>query len=139
MNDMPPEVFTALSRLMSEYTYAVDARRDPENVVALFTDDAEIDFSDVQFPKMQGKAAIHEFYAGLVDNMAHEFHMPANCRAESWDGEVGVLTAYVIGMGRTNDGAGIRVQVRYRMECIEVAGAWKCRHFSLKCMMPMAA
>jgi ketosteroid isomerase-like protein len=135
--DMPRDVFVALSDLMTEYTYAVDNRRSGEDVAVLFTDDAVIDFSDVAFPKMVGIDAIRAFYAGLVENMAWEFHMPANVRPESWDGEVGAITAYVIGMGRANDGTAIEVQVRYRMECVQQGDAWKCRHFSLKAMMPV--
>jgi len=137
MAQMPEPVFRQLCDLMVDYTNGVDAIAEPEKVVDLFTDDVVIDFSDVQFPKMEGKDAVRAFYTGLTENMAHEFHMPANFRAESWDGEVGVLTAYVMGMGRAKDGTAIDVQVVYRMECVEVAGAWKCRHFSLKCMMPI--
>ena len=137
--NMPEDVFKALCNLMTEYTYAVDAIAAPENVVDLFTDDAVIDFSDVAFPKMEGKDAIRAFYTGLTENMAHEFHMPANFRADSWDGSVGAITAYVMGMGRAKDGTAVNVQVRYRMECVRVDGAWKCRHFSLKNMMPLPA
>ncbi|RVQ66543.1 nuclear transport factor 2 family protein [Croceicoccus ponticola] len=139
MTRMPDDVFRALSRLMTEYTYAVDSRRDPENVVALFTDDAVIDFSAVAFPRMEGREQIHAFYAGLVENMANEFHIPANLRADGWDGEVGVITAYVMGMGVANDGTQVSVQVKYRMECVQVGDAWKCRHFSLEAMMPLPA
>lgn len=135
--DMPQDVFRALSDLMTDYTYAVDNRRSGEDVAVLFTDDAVIDFSDVAFPKMVGKEEIRGFYTMLVENMAWEFHCPAAVRPESWDGEVGAVTAYVIGMGRANDGTSVEVQVRYRMECVQEEGAWKCRHFSLKAMMPV--
>lgn len=134
---MPHDVFRALRSLMVEYSHAVDSQGDPENVVRLFTPDAAIDFSEVGFPTMNGEQEIRAFYAGLVENMTHEFHMSSNYRAESWDGEVGVMTAYVIGMGRAKDGTTVDVKVRYRMECVEQGGAWKCRHFSLKPMMPV--
>ncbi len=135
--DMPRDVFVALSDLMTEYTYAVDNRRSGEDVAVLFTDDAVIDFSDVAFPTMRGREEILAFYNSLVENMAWEFHMPANLRPDSWDGEVGAITAYVIGMGRPKQGDGVEVQVRYRMECVQQGDAWKCRHFSLKAMMPV--
>ncbi len=137
--EMPEEVFRALKRLMVEYADAVDTRGDPERVVACFTPDAAIDFSSVGFPVMKGEDEIRAFYAGLVENMAHEFHIAANPRAEHWDGTEGTITSYVMGMGVPKDGAAISVQVRYRMECVQHEGAWRCRRFTLDAMMPMAA
>ncbi len=136
---MPEPVFQALKRLMTEYAHGVDTRGDPEKVVACFTPDAALDFSAVGFPVMNGEDEIRAFYTGLVENMAHEFHMAANPRAESWDGTVGTLTSYVMGMGLAKDGTAISVQVKYRMECVEHEGAWRCRRFTLEAMMPMAA
>lgn len=136
---MPEEVFRALKRLMVEYAHGVDTRGDPEKVVACFTPDAAIDFSSVGFPVMQGEEEIRAFYTGLVENMAHEFHISANPRPDFWDGTVGAITSYVMGMGLAKDGTGISVQVKYRMECVEHEGAWRCRRFTLDAMMPMAA
>ena len=137
--EMPEEVFPALKRLMVEYADAVDTRGDPERVVACFTPDAAIDFSSVGFPVMRGEDEIRAFYAGLVENMAHEFHIAANPRAEYWDGTVGTITSYVMGMGMPNSGDAISVQVKYRMECVQHQGAWRCRRFTLDAMMPLTA
>ncbi len=136
---MPEEVFRALKRLMVEYAHGVDTRGDPEKVVACFTPDAAIDFSSVGFPVMKGEDEIRAFYAGLVDSMAFEFHIAANPRAEHWDGTLGTISSYVMGMGLANNGDAISVQVKYRMECVAHDGAWRCRRFTLDAMMPLAA
>jgi ketosteroid isomerase-like protein len=134
--EVPITVAKAVKRLMVDYCYGVDWRSDAEDVVSLFTPDAKIDFSSVGFPTMDGQGAIRDFYASLVEGMSHEFHDMANFRAVSWDGQVAVAEAYVIGMGRSNSGEGVLVHVKYRMECIETASGWRCRHFSLAPMMP---
>ena len=137
MAAMPENVRCSVARLMGEYAYAVDDKTDPEAVVRLFAADAVIDFSAVGFPKMTGAAEIREFYTGLFGSMAAQFHHMANFRLAAWDGEVAVGEAYVIGMGHPREGADIRVEVKYRMECVETAAGWQCRRFSLAPMMPV--
>lgn len=135
-NEVPQSIAKAVKRLMVDYFYGVDWRREAEDVVSLFTQDAKIDFSSVGFPIMDGQSAIREFYAGLVVGMSHQFHDMANFRLVSWDGKVAVAEAYVLGMGKSNGGDDVLVHVKYRWECIETATGWRCRHFSLAPMMP---
>lgn len=127
----------AVHRLMMDYCYAVDAVGDPEDVVRQFTPDAVIDFSSVAFGRMEGEREIRGFYTGLFEAMEQEFHDVANFRLSSWDGRTAVGEAYVIGMGQPKSGEPILVHVKYRMECIETADGWRCRHFSLVPMMPL--
>lgn len=136
MIQMPEEVRKATQRLMSDYSHTIDVMEDVDAVVGLFTPDAVLDFSSVGFPTMNGEAEIRGFYSGLFKSMQSEFHDMANFRPASWDGEVAVMECYVIGMGQPKEGAKIHVQVKYRWECVEVDGAWKCRNFSLLPMMP---
>ena len=139
MTAMPPDVRLALEALMKDYTYAVDALSGAGPVMANFTPDAVIDFSAVGFPRMEGEAEIRAFYDGLSDNMTHNFHMPANFRPAGWDGEIGIMEAYVTGMGQPVEGTPILVHVKYRMDSIQTAEGWKCQHFSLVPMMPTNA
>ena len=74
---------------------------------------------------------------GVFETMSHHFHFMSNFRPESWDGKVGAMHAYVIGMGHSKDGNSVAVQVRYRMECIETDDGWKCRHYTITPMMPL--
>ena len=136
MAQMPPEIATAIHRLMVDYVYAVDDMADANAVADLFTPDAVIDFSASGFPKMEGRDEIFAFYDGLFASMAGQFHDVGNFRPAAWDGEIAVADAYVIGMGQPKDGARISVQVRYRWECVQSDDAWRCRRFSLTPMMP---
>lgn len=136
MTAMPETVRRAIHDLMADYSHNLDALEDAERVIALFTDDVVVDFSSVGFPTMSGIGEVRGFYTGLFQSMAHQFHDMANFRPVSWDGEVAVAEVYVIGMGQPKEGDLIHVQVKYRWECVETAGAWKCRKFSLAAMMP---
>lgn len=137
MSQMPQDVRQALQDVMTDYCYAVDGLRDVEPLLALFTDDAIADLTAIGLPLMEGKPVIRKFFDGVFSDMSHHFHMIANFRPQSWDGSVGAMTAYVIGMGRAKDGNTVTVEVHYRMECVEQDGAWKCRHYTITPMMPM--
>lgn len=139
MSEMPYNVRAAIYRIMVEYTHAVDTLAGADAALANFTDDAVIDFSAVGFPKMDGTEEIRDFYASLSENMTHNFHRVTNPRPVSWDGKVGVMEAYVIGMGQSKAGDGILVHVKYRMEAEETADGWKCRYLAVSPMMPPAS
>lgn len=137
MATMPETVRRSLQSLMTDYSHTIDVMEDVDRVVGLFTDDAVLDFSSVGFPTMRGSGEIRDFYSGLFSSMQAEFHDMANFRPASWDGEVGVMECYVMGMGQPRDGDGINVKVKYRWECVETGDGWKCRNFSLLPMMPV--
>lgn len=137
MTQMPEYVRTELERLMTDYCYAVDGLQDVQPLLDIFTDDAVADFSAIGLPLMNDKGAIKEFFDGVFESMTHHFHTISNFRPESYDGSVAVMTAYVIGMGHAADGNSVEVQVKYRFECVEQDGNWKCRHYTITPMMPL--
>ena len=137
MTKMPETVHTAIQRLMVEYCYNVDALEDMDRFLSVFTEDCVADLSSIGLPLMHGHEGLRGFFEPVFENMSHHFHFISNFREESWDGTVGAMTAYVIGMGRAKDGNTVTVQVKYRMECLEQDGAWKCRHYTITPMMPM--
>ncbi len=139
MSEMPENVRTALERHLIEYCYAVDGLEDVGPLMVLFTDDAVADFSAIGLPAMTGREEIGAFYKAVFADMTHHFHFISNFRPDGWDADegAGAMTAYVIGMGAAKDGSSITVQVKYRMECVQQGGAWKCRHYAITPMMPM--
>ena len=139
MSEMPEDVRTALERHLIEYCYAVDGLEDVGPLMDLFTDDAVADFSAIGLPAMTGREEIGAFYKAVFADMTHHFHFISNFRPDGWDADegAGAMTAYVIGMGAAKDGSSITVQVKYRMECVQQGGAWKCRHYAITPMMPM--
>ncbi|GGC17109.1 hypothetical protein GCM10011371_00690 [Novosphingobium marinum] len=138
MSIMPPDVRQAVADLMTEYCYRVDRLEDGNaELLALFTSDAVCDFSPIGLPEMTTREAIKGFYDSVFEDMTHHFHMIANHRPESWDGTVAVMTAYVMGLGRSSDGNTVDVKVRYRMECVEEGGRWKIRRYTISPGMPL--
>ena len=137
MTGMPEDVRTALERLMIDYCYAVDGLQDVQPLLDIFTDDVKADLTAIGLPMMNDKSDIKAFFDGVFEGMSHHFHFISNFRPESWDGKVGAMTAYVIGMGRAQDGNTVEVQVKYRMECVETEAGWKCRHYTITPMMPL--
>ena len=139
MSEMPEDIRTALERHLIDYCYAVDGLEDVGPLMDLFTDDAVADFSAIGLPAMTGREEIGAFYKAVFADMTHHFHFISNFRPDGWDADegAGAMTAYVIGMGAAKDGSSITVQVKYRMECVQQGGAWKCRHYAITPMMPM--
>lgn len=137
MSQMPEHVRTAIERLMVDYCYNVDAMEDMDRFLSIFTEDAVTDMTAIGLPLMNNRDELRQFFEGVFETMSHHFHLISNFRPQSWDGKVGVMQAYVIGMGRAKDGNTVTVQVRYRMECLETADGWKCRHYTITPMMPL--
>lgn len=137
VTSMPDSVRTAIERLMVDYCCTLDALADIDALEALFTPDAVTDMTAIGMPLMEDRSALRGFFEGVFENLSHSFHMIGNLRAERWDGRVGVMSAYVHGMGQPRDGERVTMQVRYEMECIETPGGWKCRRYTVTPMMPL--
>ena len=138
MTTMPDHVRTAIERLMVDHCYNVDSLTDIDRLLAIFTPDAVTDMSAIGVPVMPDRAALRVFYEGVFGALSHSFHAISNFRPESWDGAVGVMTAYVIGAGHGRDGSSVTMHVRYRMECIAAADGWQCRRYTVTPMLPLA-
>lgn len=133
----PLEERIAIQDLMTDYCYAVDKLTDVDGLLDLFTEDAVLDFSDIGLPAMQGRAAHRKFYDGVFADMSHHTHYISNFRLESYAGTAASMRSYVQGLGRAKDGNEVLVHVRYRMDCVKVAGAWKCSRYFILAGMPM--
>ncbi|MGY6638060.1 MAG: nuclear transport factor 2 family protein [Erythrobacter sp.] len=134
---MPEPVRAAIERLMVDYCHNLDALSDIDRFAALFTPDAVTDMTAVGFPLMNSRDELASVFAGVFEGLSHSFHAISNFRPESWDGTVGVMTAYVIGMGQPKDGEQVTMHVRYRMECLQTDSGWRCRHYTVTPMMPI--
>jgi len=137
MPQCPIEERIALQDLMTDYCYAVDGLQSVDELLALFTEDAVLDFSDIGLPAMHGRAAHRQFYDGVFADMSHHTHYISNFRLVSYDGDKAVMRSYVQGLGRSKDGNEVQVHVRYRMDCVKQAGEWKCAAYYIYAGMPM--
>ncbi len=136
---MPIEDRIALQDLMTAYCYAVDDIGNIEGLLALFTEDAVLDFRKIGLPLMNGHGDIRAFFEGVFADMTHHAHYISNFRPEAYDGDTGAMSAYVNGMGRAKDGNEVVVQVQYRFDCVRTAGGWKANRYSMFAMMPTPA
>ncbi|WP_185267075.1 nuclear transport factor 2 family protein [Halopseudomonas xiamenensis] len=134
---LPLEDRIALQDLMTEYCYAVDKLTDLPELLDLFTDDALLDFSDIGLAAMPGKERFRQFYENVFANMTHHTHYISNFRVAAYEGDTAAMTAYVEGLGRSRDGNSVQVHVRYRMDCVKVAGEWKISAYYILEGMPM--
>lgn len=134
---MPIEDRLALQDLMTAYCYAVDDIGKIEPLLDIFTDDAVLDFRTIGLPLMNGKGDIRAFFEGVFADMSHHAHYITNFRPEAYDGDTAAMSAYVIGMGRANDGNEVVAHVRYRFECLRTDAGWKCNNYSMVSMMPV--
>ena len=134
---MPLEDRIALQDLMTAYCYAVDKLDDLPGILALFTEDAVLDFRKIGLPLMNGYGDIRAFFDGVFADMSHHAHYITNFRPEAWDGDRAAMSAYVIGMGRAKDGNEVLVHVQYRFDCVRTTAGWKASRYSMFGMMPL--
>lgn len=137
--NMPIEDRIALQDLMTAYCYAVDDIGNIDGLLALFTQDAVLDFRKIGLPLMNGHGDIRAFFERVFADMSHHAHFITNFRPEAYAGDSAAMSAYVIGMGRAHDGNEVTVQVQYRFDCLRTAEGWKANRYSMFAMMPPPA
>jgi ketosteroid isomerase-like protein len=127
----------ALQDLMIAYCYAVDKLTDVDGLLALFTEDAVLDFTKIGLPLMNGHDEIRSFFDGVFATMSHHAHYITNFRPVQFGGNRGVMTAYVLGLGRSKDGNEVAVNVQYTFEAVRTPTGWKAERYSMFAMMPL--
>jgi len=137
MISIPLEDRIGLQDLMTAYCYAVDKLDDVDGLVSLFTPDAVLDFSAIGLPVMNGHGEIRTFFDRVFTDMSHHSHYITNFRPIRYDGTSGAMTAYVIGIGRANDGNTVEVNVQYTFDAVKTEAGWVCKHYSMFSMMPL--
>lgn len=135
----PLEDRIALQDVMTEYCYRVDALDDIPAILDLFTDDAVLDFSGIGLTAMNGKEAFKAFYESVFADMSHHNHYICNFRLDAYDGESAAMRSYARGMGRSNDGGMVDVDVRYLMNFVRSGDDWKITRYEIHPGMPMPA
>ena len=133
---MPLEDRLAIQDLMTAYCYAVDDMGNVEGILALFTEDAVLDFSKIGLPVMHGHGDIRAFFERVFTDMSHHAHHIGNFRPEAYTGDTAEMSAYVIGLGRAKDGNEVTVHVQYRFGCLRTGAGWKCCEYSMFAMLP---
>lgn len=129
----------ALQDLMVAYCYAVDKLADVDDLLALFTEDAVLDFTEIGLPLMRGHDEIRRFFDGVFADMSHHAHYITNFRPVHFDGNRGAMTAYVLGLGRSKAGNEVAVNVHYTFEVVRTPTGWKAERYSMFSMMPLPA
>lgn len=127
----------ALQDLLTAYCYAVDQLDDVENLVSLFTSDADYDLSAIGLLRTKGHEGIRAFFTRVFADMAHHAHYSANFTVQRLDGDTASTRAYVTGMGIAKDGNSVTVHVDYYLDCVRTPEGWKIARFYEEPLLPM--
>lgn len=127
----------ALQDLLTAYCYAVDKLDDVEELLSLFTPEAEFDLSAIGLLKAKGHAEIRAFFTRVFADMAHHAHYNSNFTVSRLDGDKASIRAYVTGMGIAKDGNSVTVHVDYYLDCVRTSTGWKIHRFYEEPLLPM--
>ncbi len=139
MTTLPLEERIALQDLMTAYCTAVDDLKGGNAaLLALFTEDAVLDLSELGLSIMHGRADYKPFYDGVFAGMSHHQHYITNFRVGAYDGDTATMYSYVHGLGRAHDGQEVDVHVRYRMDCVKIDSTWNIKTYWIFAGMPLS-
>lgn len=128
----------AIRRLTHDYARAVDTSN-IDDLISLFTEDAEWDTSEFGMDIERGHAALRKFFTGLIDNTRSRSHMALNHRIDL-DGDVASATVYlhafvIMADGRNDESIGY-----YADDYVRTTSGWKIRRRAAHALMePPAA
>jgi len=137
MASCPIEDRLAIEDLMISYATAVDSLHDIDGICVLFTEDADFDLSGIGLPRSKGHGAIREFFTGVFASMSHHAHHLTNFAITSYDGDRASARAYIIGLGRSKEGAEITVHGRYYFDVVRTSDGWKASTYRMDYLMPL--
>lgn len=133
----PIEDRMAIEDLLIAYAAAVDSVSDPDDVCALFTEDADFDLSGIGLPRGKGHAAIREFFGNVFASTRHSAHHLSNFTITAYQDDTASARAYVIGIALQKDGTKITVHGRYYFDLVRTATGWKARHYHMDFLLPL--
>lgn len=128
---------TSIHDLLVAYCYAVDDLDDLESLVALFASDGALDLTAIGLSAFDGREAVRGFFTGVFADMTHHAHYLTNFRLLGISADRARAQAYVIGMGRSRDGNAVTVHVRYTLDAVRDAGAWRIARLAIAPLMPL--
>jgi len=137
MASCPIEDRLAIEDLVISYATAVDSMNDLDGLCAVFTEDADFDLSGIGLPKGKGHDAIRGFFENVFASMSHHAHHISNFAITAYDGDRASARAYVIGLGRSKEGATITVHGRYYFDVTRTSAGWKAHHYHMDYLMPL--
>jgi ketosteroid isomerase-like protein len=126
----------ALEDLTIAYAHAVDSMHDVDAIAACFTQDADYDLSGIGMAKVQGRAGIAEFFAGIFAANAHHAHYLSNFAVTAFGGDTASVRTYVIGMGRGKDGSAVLVHGRYYFDAVRTGEGWRFARYTMDFLIP---
>ncbi|WP_262106573.1 nuclear transport factor 2 family protein [Arthrobacter sp. Marseille-P9274] len=124
----------AIRRLTHEYSWAVDNSR-LDDIVALFTEDAEWDVTAFGMDTVRGADAIRAFYAGLIENTTHRCHLALNHLIDV-DGDTAVARVYIHAFVTMPDGRRDESLGYYSDNYIRTGQGWKFQRRAAYPLLP---
>jgi uncharacterized protein (TIGR02246 family) len=124
----------AIRRLTHEYSWAVDNSR-LDDIVALFSEDAEWDVTAFGMDTVRGADAIRAFYAGLIENTTHRCHLALNHLIDV-DGDTAVARVYIHAFVTMPDGRRDESLGYYSDNYIRTGQGWKFQRRAAYPLLP---
>lgn len=115
----------AIRRLTHEYSRLVDTAQ-LEDLLTLFTEDAEWDTTAFGMGVERGHAALREFFAGLIRNTEQRCHMAMNHRIDI-TGDEASATVYLHAFVTMSDGRVDESVGYYADDYVRTDQGWKIR------------
>ncbi|MFD1210801.1 nuclear transport factor 2 family protein [Arthrobacter sp. GCM10027362] len=124
----------AIRRLTHEYSWAVDNAR-LDDIVALFTEDAEWDVTAFGMDTVRGSDALRAFYAGLIENTTHRCHLALNHRIDV-NGDSAAATVYIHAFVTMPDGRRDESLGYYSDSYVRTGQGWKFQRRAAYPLLP---
>jgi ketosteroid isomerase-like protein len=128
----------ALQDVITAYLIAVDDRADVDAVLNCFSKDPVFDMTGIDFPRLEGRKALREFFTDTFNGMTHHAHYATNFSLDRLEGDEAACRTHVIGLGVTREGGDIRIYLQYHLNFVREAGEWKISNFRGTALMPLS-
>jgi ketosteroid isomerase-like protein len=125
----------AIRTLTARYGLAVDSF-DLEGVMDVYADDATLDLTSLGMPKLEGRAALREFYDGSIQGMEHQIHIVTNHVIELDGGDAAHGTHYVLANAHLKDGTKILVHGLHTDTYTRTDSGWRVATRVLTMLIP---
>lgn len=136
MTACPIEDRIALEDLTVAFAQALDTIGDTGGICDCFTEDAVYDLTGIGMARVEGRAAIGDFFAGIFAANSHHAHYVSNFAVTGFGGDTAAVRCYVVGMARGKDGSALTINGRYFFECLRTPQGWRIAGFHMDFLIP---
>lgn len=128
----------ALEDVVTAYLIAVDNLTDVGAVLNCFSKAPILDMTGIDYPRIEGREALQEFFTDTFSDMTYHAHYATNFSLDRLEGDEASCRAHVIGLGVTRAGGEILIYLQYHLDFVRESEGWKISRFRGEALMPLA-